>query len=243
MPPRPLYQQVKQFIEERIHTGDWPQDSKIPSENELVNMLNVSRMTINRALRELTAAGHLVRVQGVGTFVAPQKPQSALLEIQSIAQEIRERGGQHSSEIHLLTAESAEAELAAAMNLVPETQVFHAILVHKDRETPIQLADRYVNPAIAPDFLKQDFMQTTPSEYLLKVAPVSAVEHVIEAILPDEQMQRLLEIRPAVPCLLLHRKTWVGDMVATKSRFIYPGTRYRLGGRFRPASVADRVIT
>lgn len=32
-----------------------------------------SRMTINRALRELTDEGVLVRLQGVGTFVAEPK--------------------------------------------------------------------------------------------------------------------------------------------------------------------------
>ena len=95
--PLPLYQQVKTYIEARIASGQWPPEMKIPSENELVASLGVSRMTVNRALRELAALGHLVRVQGVGTFVATPKPQSALLEIRSIADEIRARGGRHTS--------------------------------------------------------------------------------------------------------------------------------------------------
>jgi DNA-binding GntR family transcriptional regulator len=45
-------------------------------------------MTINRALRELTDEGLLVRLQGVGTFVAEPKGQSALFEVRSIADEI-----------------------------------------------------------------------------------------------------------------------------------------------------------
>ena len=74
---QPLYQQVKNHIIERIESGEWPPERRTPSENELVEALSVSRMTANRALRELTAEGYLVRVQGVGTFVAARKSVSA----------------------------------------------------------------------------------------------------------------------------------------------------------------------
>ena len=52
--PEPIYLQIKKAIEQRITSGEWPSGQKLPSENELVNALDVSRMTINRALRELT---------------------------------------------------------------------------------------------------------------------------------------------------------------------------------------------
>ena len=99
---RPLYQKVKAYIESRIKSGVWQTDTRIPSENALVKTLGVSRMTVNRAVRELTAEGRLMRVQGVGTFVAEAKPQFALLEIKSIAAEIRDWGGVHSSDVNVL---------------------------------------------------------------------------------------------------------------------------------------------
>ncbi len=241
--PQPLYQKVKAFIQERIRNGQWPPDSRIPSEHELVRTLSVSRMTVHRALRELTADGRLVRIQGVGTFVAPEKPQSALLEIKSIAEEIGRRGGVHTSKVHLLQSEPAAAELAAAMNLTAGATVFHAILVHSDRDIPIQLADRFVNPACAPLFLEQDFTRITPNEYLLSVAPVTEVEHVIEAVVADGPTQQLLQIAADEPCLVLHRTTWADNMVATRSRFIYSGSRYRLGGRFKPETENHRMVT
>src|SRR3989337_2601956 len=75
----PLYQQVKDYIVGRILAGDWPEGSRVPSENELTREQEVSRMTVHRALRELTAEGWLERVQGAGTYVAPPKPQSEVL--------------------------------------------------------------------------------------------------------------------------------------------------------------------
>jgi len=231
--PRPLYKQVKDYILERIESGEWEPHRKIPSEADLVDILSVSRMTANRAVRELSSEGRLTRVQGVGTFVADYRPQTGFLEVKSIAREIQENGGIHSSEVLLLQQENADKDLAAVMCIPEGTPVFHSILVHRDRGKPVQYADRYVNAAVAPEFLKQDFTRITPSEYLLNVSPVTEVEHVVEAMLPDKHIRSVLEIKKGEPCLVLHRITWSHNIVATKNRFIYAGTRYRIGGRFR----------
>ncbi|MGL4691386.1 MAG: GntR family transcriptional regulator, partial [Stenotrophomonas maltophilia] len=79
--PAPLYAQLKQMIAQQIRSGTWPAHYRVPSESELVQELGYSRMTINRALRELTAEGLLVRMQGVGTFVAQPKTRSALFSV------------------------------------------------------------------------------------------------------------------------------------------------------------------
>jgi len=235
----PLYQQVKEYILERIHSGRWQPGMQIASEAELVAATGVSRMTVNRALRELTSEGRLTRRQGRGTFVAEKKPQSALLEIHSIAREIKERGGSYSCEVHSLQEEKARPELARAMELAPYSTVYHSVIVHKDNGVPIQLSSRFINPRIAPDYLKQDFRQITPNEYLLGLAPITSVEHVVEALIPEPWIRELLEINSAEPCLALYRKTWVGEVIATCSTFYYPGSRYTLGGRFTPGTAGS----
>jgi GntR family histidine utilization transcriptional repressor len=239
--PWPLYLQVKNLILRRIKSGHWSPESRIPSENELVASLGISRMTINRALRELAAEGLLVRRRGVGTFVAARESQFALLEVRNIAEEIVARGGVHSSDVHLLAREAAPVHIAEAMGVKTGAPVFHSIIVHRDQGVPVQLANRYVNPQVAPDFLQQDFTAITPSEYLMKVAAITEVEHVIEATMPDEKTRVLLEIDEHEPCLLLNRITWSEEIVATCNRFYYPGNRFRIGSRFKPESIADQL--
>jgi len=237
--PQALYQQVKNYILDRIQSGEWPPEGRVPSENQLVIKLGVSRMTANRALRELTSDGYLVRIHGVGTFVKERKPMMALLEVKSIAVEIAEWGGLHSSDVRLLQEEKAVETVAATMGLKVGQPVYHSVIVHKDRDQPVQLSDRFVNPAVAPDYLAQDFTRMTPNEYLTRVAPIQETEHVVEAILPDRRAQQLLKIDATEPCLLLNRKTWSFGQVATKALLLYPGSRYRIGGRFEMPSNVD----
>ena len=94
----PAYQEIKDHILTRIHSGEWKEGDQVPSENELAREFKVARMTVNRALRELTAEQILTRVQGAGTFVAQPRYESTLVEIRSISDEITARGHRHRAE-------------------------------------------------------------------------------------------------------------------------------------------------
>jgi GntR family transcriptional regulator, histidine utilization repressor len=230
----PLFQQVKDYIIGRIESGTWPPNTRVPSENELIKALSISRMTVNRALRELTIEGYLKRVQGLGTSVAEPRAQSALFTIRPISDEIHQRGSVHSAEVHMLTQETASPEVALSLGLETGAIVFRSVIIHKADGSPVQLADRYVNPAVAPDFLQQDFSKITPSHYLFQIGPLTKAEHIFEAAMPDEITRKLLKIQASEPCLVLNRRTWINQNVASKARLIHPGSRFKIGGIFVP---------
>ncbi|MBD8576665.1 histidine utilization repressor [Pseudomonas syringae] len=230
--PAPLYARVKQMIVQQIQRGTWPPHHRVPSESELVTELGFSRMTINRALRELTAEGLLVRMQGVGTFVAEPKTQSALFEVHNIADEIAARGHRHSCQVVLLQEETAGADRAVALDMREGQKVFHSLIVHYENDIAVQIEDRFVNAQVAPDYLDQDFSRQTPYAYLSQVAPLTEGEHVVEAILANAEECRLLQIDTSEPCLLIRRRTWSGRQPVTAARLIHPGSRHRLEGRF-----------
>lgn len=230
----PHYERVKRLIGQRIKAGTWRPGDRIASEAELVKALGVSRMTVNRALRELTLDGTLTRVQGVGTFVATQKPQAALFEVRNIAEEIAERGHRHSAEVLTLEAAAAPAEIAITFGIRTGARVFHSVLLHREDRLPVQIEDRYVDPRLAADYLVQDFTQQTPYVYLTTIAPISEAEHVIEAVLPSAWERKHLKVDAHEPCLQLTRRTWSGGRPASHVRLLYPGSRYRLSGRIAP---------
>nr|XP_061808139.1 histidine utilization repressor-like [Nerophis lumbriciformis] len=230
--PTPLYQQVKDQILANISNGSWPPGRKIPSENQLVQQLGVSRMTINRALRELAQEGHLQRLAGVGSFVAEPPRHASLIELYNIAEEIREQGGEHSALLSWLQREPAPAEVAKRLEIDPGEAVFHVTLVHRRDELPIQLEDRWVDPEQVPDFLDLDFSATTPSEHLLRSIRPDEMEHVVSAVLPDATTRELLAIPSDEPCLRLERRTWNSGRVVTYAVLTYPSSRYDLGARY-----------
>lgn len=230
----PHYERVKRLIGERIEAGTWQAGDRIASEAELVKALGVSRMTVNRALRELTIEGVLTRVQGVGTFVATAKPQAALFEVRNIAEEIAERGHRHSADVLSLAAIAAPAEVAAFLGIKAGSNVFHSVLLHRENGLPVQVEDRYVDPRIAKDYLDQDFTRQTPYVYLTAIAPISEAEHIIEAVLSSATERKHLKIDAHEPCLQLTRRTWSAGKPVSVVKLIYPGSRYRLSGRISP---------
>ena len=118
-PATTRYQEVKHFILDRIAAGSLRAGERVPSENELTRTLTVSRMTANRALRELAEDGVLVRVAGVGTFVAEQRVHAHPLEVRNIADEIRARGHEHRLKVVALQSVAASRELAERFVLRP----------------------------------------------------------------------------------------------------------------------------
>ena len=231
---QPLYLQVKRHILENISSGKWATSARVPSENDIVRSFGISRMTANRALRELRDEGVLVRVAGVGSFVADQHVHAHPLEVRSIAAEIRARGHAHRADVISVEPVRAVEQLAADFGVAPRTQLFCSLIVHYENDQAVQLEDRYVLESLAPDYLKVDFCRTTPSEYLADIAPLQEAEHVLRAVMPDERTRKLLAMPADEPCLLVIRRTWAKGAIASVAKLFYPGSRYELSGRFRP---------
>ncbi|HEY5716653.1 MAG TPA: histidine utilization repressor [Psychromonas sp.] len=230
--PAPIYARVKQAICQKINSGEWHADQRVPSESEMVKALSVSRMTVNRALRELTDEGVLVRQQGVGTFVAKKKTHSALFEVHNIADEIAARGHQHRAQLIEITR--AKANMEEAMNLGVRTNhsIFRAKILHFENDLPIQIEERVVNAILAPDYDKQDFQLNTAYAYLMKVAPMTEGEHLVEAVLATPAECELLKIDKNEPCLQIKRRTWSKEQLVTTARLLSPGSRFQLFGHF-----------
>lgn len=237
------FQQIKALVRKRIQSGDWKIGERIPSELDLAAELGVARMTVNRALRELTDEGALQRILGVGTFVAEEKPQSNLLMIAHVRDEIHARGHQYRCHVISQTRGPASPEIAAAFGLPVDAPVFHVLCVHEENGRPIQLEERYVNPAAAPNFIDQDFRAEPPSEYLYNNVShyELEIEHVVDATLPTAEQAKLLDMRADEPCLTLTRRTWTNGLPVTYVRFVHPGNRYRLGSRFKPGTTRHQI--
>lgn len=227
----PLYEKVKTYVVEMIESGAWSAENRLPGEPELARQLGISRMTINRALRELASENVVDRIPGVGTFVSSGKPASAVIEIHNIADVIRSRGQSYSSEVIELARVVPPRVVRVGLEVDERARLFHALIVHRANGIALQLEDRYVTPEFAPAFLDQDFTAITTTTYLSAITPPTAADHVIEAMVLDERSRQLLVMPAAEPALVVTRRTWVGEKLTTYMRLIHPGSRYSLVGR------------
>jgi GntR family histidine utilization transcriptional repressor len=231
---KPRYQQLKEMIIDRIMSGELQSHDRVPSENELVDATNVSRMTANRALRELTDEGYVERVAGRGTFVADFKAASHVLEVRNIADEVERRGHTYSAVVHKQERQQADGEIRDALQVPHGGDVFHVLVAHQENGVPIQLEDRYVLGEFAPDCLEQDFTKVTPSAWLSGIAPLAEAEHIVRATMPAKTVRDRLRMDEQEPCLLVLRRTWARGCPVSFARLHHPGHRFELTGHYTP---------
>src|SRR5438132_13799945 len=103
-----------------------------------MQQFGMSRMTVNRALRELAGEGLVTRVQGSGRRVAQLHRISSRLTIRDIHEEVTERGHVHTARVLLVAREKARTGLARSMQLKAGAPVFHTVIVHMENGVPIQ---------------------------------------------------------------------------------------------------------
>ncbi|MGN5375701.1 MAG: histidine utilization repressor [Sphingomonas hengshuiensis] len=228
----PRYREIKESILADVRTGRLSTGDRVPSEAEIVSRFGVSRMTANRALRELTVAGVLVRRPGSGTFIAEARPIGHLIEIRNIAEEVRSRGHAYRPRVIGNQPLGADAADAALLGVVVGTAIFRSLIVHHEAEFPLQLEERLVLADAAPGYGEQDFNRTTPNEYLSRIAPIERVEHRVLARVPDDEIRRLLGMMPGEPTLVMVRRTWSGGRLVSHAVLTHPAARYELTASF-----------
>jgi GntR family transcriptional regulator, histidine utilization repressor len=238
VPAQPLglapFERIKLHLKARLAAGDWPPGTLMPSEATLVTQFAVSRMTVNRALRELQLEGLVDRTQGVGTFAAQLNRVSSTLTIRDIHDEILSRGHTHHATVHLAREEAASATTAARLGVAIGARVFHTLIVHHENGVPLQCEDRFVNPVCAPNYLTVDFAQMTPTYYLLDVAPLWEARFSVEAGLPSSREAKLLGLKTTDPVLIVSRCTVNRSVPITQARLVHPAGHYQIDGAFKP---------
>src|ERR1700721_1085181 len=211
-----------------------PHQKKNSAEDEHPARAARAPLTTTPPLRELAADGVLVRVAGVGTFVAEQRVHAHPLEVRNIADEIRARGHEYRVKVLALDSLSASRELAERCGVKPGAQLDYSLLTHFEDAAPLQVEERYVNPQVAPGYLRNDFSRTTPHEFLIRVAPLQRAEHIVRALVPERRIRRLLRLEAGEACLLIMRRTFSHGRIASVADLYHPGSPYEPAPSGRP---------
>jgi GntR family histidine utilization transcriptional repressor len=228
----PAYLRIIEALRAEIASGRLKPGDRIPSENELVAAFGVSRMTANRAVRELAQAGLVTRAAGSGSFVAEPRLELSLLRVPDIVAEIRQASKRYSASVITRDRIAAGPEIAAAFEKPVGEGLFHTVIVHRSDGRAIQIEERFVDPAFAPDYLAQAFDERSPNAYLTAIAQPEQAEQIVEAAPADAAAAKLLGVPRGHCCLKVTRRTWRHGRVVTMAWLTAPGERWRLNVRF-----------
>lgn len=221
--PKSLHETIRDDLEQRILSGFWAPGHKVPSELELSDEYGCSRMTVNKVMTQLAAAGLILRRRRAGSVVLPQKSQNAVLEIHDVKDEVLSRGGWYRHEIIRQTV------------VQRDTAVLAISCLHYSDDTPFCFEDRQIYLNAVPEAKDQDFTVTAPGAWLLGHVPWSEAEHEISAIHADDALADVLGLDLGAACLEISRRTWKNGDPVTSVRFTYPGKSHSLRAQFTPA--------
>jgi GntR family transcriptional regulator len=228
----PLYIQIKTLLENQIESGAFRVGARLPSERELAERYNVSRMTARQALRELAQEGLTHTRVGKGTFVSAPKINHELRALTSFSEDVQQRGLQPSSRV--LVAEVCPAGDFAAKHLRVNsgTEIVVLSRVRLANKQPLALETTHIPYHLCPQLLaRYDFSQTSlykvlRTDYGLTLA---WADQVIETRLPKSHECEALHLETNIPVLSFTRVTYnEQDHPVEFVRSVYRGDQYRL---------------
>lgn len=226
--PVPIYHQLKELIRQKIEDGEWASGALIPSERELCEQYDISRMTVRHALSELVHEGLLYREQGKGTFVAEPRITQELGQLTGFTQDMQTRSKTPGAKVLCVERQPAAPPTAQALQIQPGRPL---IVVERlrlaDRE-PMAIEASHLSFRGCEELLQQDLSQSLyqllREEYQL--IPTRA-EQQIEADDCTSREAELLAVPPGSPVLRNRRTTYdQRDRPFEYTKSVYRGDRY-----------------
>lgn len=133
-------EQIEEFILDKIKQKEYEAGSKIPTEAELIDQFDVSRMTVNKALTALRNKGYIFSVRGKGTFVQKEVVHKKLNELTSFTEEMKSRGiTPITKTLEFAYTSVGFEEEKVSLELERNDNVYKIVRVRYNEEIPIAL--------------------------------------------------------------------------------------------------------
>jgi GntR family transcriptional regulator, N-acetylglucosamine utilization regulator len=205
--PVPLYHQLKQWLSNRILSGELPPGSKMPDELEICERLGVSRGVVRQALTELRYEGLIYRARGRGTFVSVPKTAEGLISgLRGLADDAALRGQKVNSRVLGLREVPSPEGVARHLRLQPGEPVVELERARSLDGEPHVLTTSYLPAVLVPRLVERDFDGSFSLYRVLREdyeLPIVAGLRRVEAGVAGTREAGLLGIKKGAPLLVL----------------------------------------
>lgn len=204
----PLYHQLKQRLSAKIQSVEWKPEDKIDSENQLMEIFQVSRNTVKKAIEDLVQEGKLYRIQGKGTFVSKPRFEQSLGGFYSFSRVLQEKGLNPRDEVLVIQDVYPSTKVKNGLELQDDEQVIEIKRLRFADNEPILVESSFLpkNLIINSEILRE---VSSSSLYTLlaqrfNINVVSAKE-AFEPVIIKEEEARFLKTEAGKPALLIER--------------------------------------
>ncbi len=210
--PLPIYHQILEDLKKRIEQKEFQPGDIIPSERELSESYNVSRMTVRQAVTNMVNDGDLYRERGKGTFVAERKIEQPLQGMTSFTEDMRQRGMIASSKLIVFETTPVPDDIAHKLQLDMDQQVYNIKRIRYADNKPMAVETTFIHTALIPD-LTEELVQGSLYHYIEDELnlEIEKASQMIEATIADHHLSDLLEIPPSSAILHMERNSFLKD--------------------------------
>lgn len=207
----PLYIQITQLLQARIDSGELAAGSKLPSENQLVESLGVSRVTVRKALAQLAEMGYTVSEKGRGTFVAYRKLKHNFAQLSGLTETAQGSGTKASSRLLEFVIKPASVEIADKLAIAQgEPVIFCARCRLLDAQV-VSYEEFYIAQRSLPNLTEQDMLGSKFEYFRNHQVELTRTKQKLKPILPNMKIGEILGVNAQQPILVNHSLNYVND--------------------------------
>lgn len=223
-----LYIDISQKILESIRSGEYSENSPLPTERELCDKYHASRTTIRQAIQRLKEEDVIYTVQGNGIFIKPQVFTQSLVKFYSFTDTLKSSGILMQNEI--VGYEEVPATAAVAKKTGhPEGSPFHKLSrLRSAKEYPLMLETTYLPKIRFPELNIDELSKGSLYEFLRARYNFRADKgtETFRPVMPNSEEKALLKVPSNVPCILLERFSYENNLLIEFTKSIVRGDKY-----------------
>jgi DNA-binding GntR family transcriptional regulator len=234
--PLPYYQQLYTILREEIVNGRWKPGEMMPSETELIDTFEVSRITVRQALEKLVDDGLIYRRRGKGTFVAIPGIEQGLSRIVSFTEDMRRRSLKPGTEVIAAEVIEAPAGIAEKLHIDPGEELARFERLRLADGEPMSVEVSHLILRYCPGILNHDYARRPLREELENSYGIRLVraQQVIHSVSTTSKLARQLSVSKGAPLFYIERVSFSQrDVPVEFLQLYYRGDRYALYNELR----------
>ncbi|MEG0944567.1 MAG: GntR family transcriptional regulator [Angelakisella sp.] len=225
----PKYAQIIEYFTEKIKRKELAEGEKIPTEEDLCRLFNVSRITVRQALDEMVRQGDIIKIQGKGSYVGTKKANLQLNNLQGFSEEMRSKGLTPSTQLVEIKMITPPEDVAQKLMLGNLTKVYSMVRVRYADDIAMAVEHAYIPFYLCTNLEQQELTGSmyTVLEKIYNIRIVRAKQN-LEAIRIDKNSAQLLSVKPGTPALQVERVSYLADgTVCEFVKSVYRGDKYK----------------